>query len=255
MLCPALAAPASADSPMPENKVPGWVESTARRLANGLKQQGYEVARGYFKLYTQDDCPYSYEVLHSCLGNNPAAPYVLPIVPAWPDEWVDPGDRRHGRTHGGGLQRFLPPRPARGDRDPRPSFPRRLAISACRPICSRARASGMRTAISTMFVRGQHPRLAQYVLHQAAQERRAPAALRGPERPHQQCGDRERVERRLGPGALLRHHAGQEHGPCGPASPRQAGHPGQAMSSPSRSLPSSEIRIWRSGSTRGRMIS
>jgi hypothetical protein len=75
---------------MPENKVPGWVESTARRLANGLKQHGYEVTRGYFKLYTKDDCPYSYEVLKSCLGNNPAAPYVLPIVPAWPDEWVDP---------------------------------------------------------------------------------------------------------------------------------------------------------------------
>ena len=91
ILCPALAAPAAADSPMPKNKVPGWVESRARRLANGFKKQGYEVARGYFKLYTQDDCPYSYEVLHSCLGNNPAAPYVLPVVPAWPDEWVDPG--------------------------------------------------------------------------------------------------------------------------------------------------------------------
>lgn len=88
---PALLTPASADSPMPQNHVPGWVESTARRLANGLRQQGYEVARGYFKLYTQDDCPYSYQVLHSCLGNNPAAPYVLPIMPAWPDEWVDPG--------------------------------------------------------------------------------------------------------------------------------------------------------------------
>ena len=98
MLCPALAAPAFADSPLPENQVPGWVESTARRLANGFKQQGYEVARGYFKLYTQDDCPYSYEVLHSCLGNNPAAPYVIayracpgrtsgwtPAPPAWSD--------------------------------------------------------------------------------------------------------------------------------------------------------------------------
>lgn len=62
LLCPTLAAPASADSPLPENKVPGWVESTARRLANGFKQQGYEVARGYFKLYTQDDCPFSYDV-------------------------------------------------------------------------------------------------------------------------------------------------------------------------------------------------
>jgi len=91
LLCPVLGGSASADSPMPQNQVPGWVESTARRFANGLRQQGYEVARGYFKLYTQNDCPYSYQVLHSCLGNNPAAPYVLPIVPAWPDEWVDPG--------------------------------------------------------------------------------------------------------------------------------------------------------------------
>lgn len=90
MLCPALAAPASDAIPVPENKVPDAVEITARGLEHDLEQQGYEVARGYFKLYTQNDCPYSYEVLHSCLGNNPAAPYVLPIVPAWPNEWVDP---------------------------------------------------------------------------------------------------------------------------------------------------------------------
>ena len=32
------ASAASAASILPENKVPGWVESTARRLANGLKQ-------------------------------------------------------------------------------------------------------------------------------------------------------------------------------------------------------------------------
>jgi hypothetical protein len=85
------AAPTTADSPMPVNNVPGWVESTARRLANGFRQQGYQVARGYFKLYTQEDCPYSLQVLHSCLGNNPAAPYVIPVVPPWPEEWVDPG--------------------------------------------------------------------------------------------------------------------------------------------------------------------
>lgn len=84
------AAATSAGSVRPENRVPPTVQSTARSLANGLEQQGYEVVSGYFKLYTQDDCPSSYEVLHSCLGNNPAAPYVLPIVPAWPDEWVDP---------------------------------------------------------------------------------------------------------------------------------------------------------------------
>jgi len=87
----ASALPAFADSPMPQNKVPGSVESTARRLMHDLKKAGYEVERGYFKLYTQADCTYSFDVLGSCLGNNPAAPYVVPVLPAWGDEWVDPG--------------------------------------------------------------------------------------------------------------------------------------------------------------------
>jgi hypothetical protein len=83
--------PASADHPVPKNKVPGNVESTARRFMQDLQKDGYQVARGYFKLYTQNDCPNSYQWLNSCLGNNPAAPYVVPILPAWSDEWVDPG--------------------------------------------------------------------------------------------------------------------------------------------------------------------
>ena len=254
MLCPALAAPAFADSPMPENKVPGWVESTARRLANGLKQQGYEVGRGYFKLYTKDDCPYSYEVLHSCLGNNPAAPYVLPIVPPWPDEWVDPGTAGMvGPTvEGYNASYRLDPREA-------------IVIIAQLP--PPARYFGLQTYLlsrpgewkeeerSVPVRKGQHQSLAPHVLYQAAQQPGAPAALRGPERPHQQCGDPERVGCRLGSGALLRHHAGQDHGRRGPASPRPAWHPGQGLSSPSRSLPCSETRIWRSGSARRRMIS
>jgi hypothetical protein len=85
------ASPAFGDSTVPENGVPERVESAAGRLASGLEQQGFDVAPGYFKLYTRDDCPMSYDVLGSCLGNNPAAPYVLPLVPPWPDEWVDPG--------------------------------------------------------------------------------------------------------------------------------------------------------------------
>ena len=219
-------APASADSAMPENKVPGWVESTARRLAHDLEQQGYEVARGYFKLYTQDDCPYSYEVLHSCLGNNPAAPYVVPIVPAWPDEWVDPatagmvGPTVEGYNASYRLDKreaivilgLLPP-PARyfGAAD----------LSALEPgqVEEEQRSVPVRE--------GPCPCPAQYVFHYAAQEPGAPGALRRPERSHQQCGDRERVGRRLGPGAHLRHHAGQDHGPRGPASPRPAWHPGQ----------------------------
>jgi hypothetical protein len=38
-------APASAGSPIPENKVHGRVGITARRLTHDLKRQGYEVAR------------------------------------------------------------------------------------------------------------------------------------------------------------------------------------------------------------------
>jgi hypothetical protein len=76
------------------NKVPVRIESTAQQLMHQLDKQGYEVLRGYFKLYTTDECDLSYEVMHTCYGNNPAAPYVIPIVPPWPDhpgpgEWVD----------------------------------------------------------------------------------------------------------------------------------------------------------------------
>ena len=82
--------PAPTVSVMPENTAPGAVESVARRLIDQLEKQGYEVARGYFKLYTKEDCGASYDVMGTCFGNNPAAPYVMPVVPSWPDEWVDP---------------------------------------------------------------------------------------------------------------------------------------------------------------------
>jgi hypothetical protein len=83
-------APSSAGDPRPENKVPKKVESTAKGLADRLERQGYEVSRGYFKLYTHEDCDSSYAVLGTCYGNNPAAPYVQPVVRPWPDEYVDP---------------------------------------------------------------------------------------------------------------------------------------------------------------------
>ena len=82
--------PAYGESPYPLNKVPGAVESTARRLMNTLKQQGFEVQRGYSKLYTVADCPVSYAEIGSCFGNNPAAPYITFSVPPWPEEFVDP---------------------------------------------------------------------------------------------------------------------------------------------------------------------
>jgi hypothetical protein len=84
------AVPASGGSVLPQSKVPGCVESKARRLMHELKKDGYEVSRGYFRLYTLDDCPYSWATMGTCYGNNAAAPYVSPVVPHWPGEFVDP---------------------------------------------------------------------------------------------------------------------------------------------------------------------
>ena len=102
-------------SVMPENKVPGTIESTARRLMHQLEAQGYAVARGYVKLYTEADCDASYAIMHTCYSNNPAAPYVVPVLPTWPDEWLDPRLAKgvFGPTHKGYSTTFrLDPREA-----------------------------------------------------------------------------------------------------------------------------------------------
>lgn len=84
-----MAAWAYPKSPMSVNRVPAALESTARNLEHELRKNGFEVKRGYFRLYTADDCPYSFDVMKSCFANNPAAPYILPTVPFWRDEFVD----------------------------------------------------------------------------------------------------------------------------------------------------------------------
>lgn len=74
----------------------------------------YEVARGYPELYTQADCEYTYPALENCLGNNPAAPYILPIVPTWPNEFTDPAlENAFGKTRSGDSATYrLDPREA-----------------------------------------------------------------------------------------------------------------------------------------------
>ena len=74
----------------------------------------YEVARGYPTLYTQADCQYTYPALKNCLGNNPAAPYILSIVPTWPNEFSDPALKNaFGKTrHGDSASYRLDPREA-----------------------------------------------------------------------------------------------------------------------------------------------
>ena len=69
------------------------LEGKIHRLQAELKAKGYEVARGATKLFSIPDCQYAVAVLGNCMGNNPAAPYIMPTMPLWPDEYVDEGLR------------------------------------------------------------------------------------------------------------------------------------------------------------------
>jgi hypothetical protein len=74
----------------------------AQRLIRELRSSDLEVSVGYPRVYTQADCAYSYEVFRNCFGNNPASPYVMPVVQSWPDEYVDPAMKNgFGRTRPG----------------------------------------------------------------------------------------------------------------------------------------------------------
>ncbi len=77
-----IASSAFAGSAAPENITPAAVQDIAQHLTLDLEQQGFEVKSGYLRVYTKQDCEqYSYPIMKSCYGNNPAAPYVLPVVP------------------------------------------------------------------------------------------------------------------------------------------------------------------------------
>jgi hypothetical protein len=65
-------------------------EDFKQMLVSQLRGQGMEVSVGYPKMYTQADCVYTYPVFGSCYGNNPASPYLIPVVKSWPEEYVDP---------------------------------------------------------------------------------------------------------------------------------------------------------------------
>jgi len=77
------------DDSIPYNTVPDRVESKAVQLMHELEKQGFEVSRGYFKLWTIKECEYTYEKMKLCYSNNPAAPYVITTLPSWPEESVD----------------------------------------------------------------------------------------------------------------------------------------------------------------------
>lgn len=76
-----------------------------RTLVHNLTARGFQVSEGYALFYDKDACAkYTYPALHSCFGNNPVSPYVIPVVKAWPEEYVGPtpvntfGEVRSGYT-------------------------------------------------------------------------------------------------------------------------------------------------------------
>jgi len=98
---PALAEPDRGVSSQAAVPKPG-TGNFVQRLIRQLRSSDLEVSVGYPRLYTQADCAYTYEVFRNCLGNNPASPYVMPVVKSWPEEYVDPAIKNgFGRTRPG----------------------------------------------------------------------------------------------------------------------------------------------------------
>jgi len=83
------------------NTIPTEIEKKANRLMHDLTKKGFEVSRGYFKLWTVDDCEYTEKKVGVCYGNNPAAPYVVSTVLPWPEEYweEDTDDPYYGRSN------------------------------------------------------------------------------------------------------------------------------------------------------------
>ncbi len=94
--------PASADSNPPIDIGDQTLDDAANRITNSMKQLDLEVQEGYFQMWGGDQCLPTFELMGSCFFNNPAAPYVFPVMPYWPDEFVDPatagvfGETREG---------------------------------------------------------------------------------------------------------------------------------------------------------------
>ena len=73
-----------------DHKAPERVGISVHQIKAELKKGGFEVAQGYFQLWSIEDCPKSFEMMGTCYFNNPTAPYVMAVVPYWPNEFVDP---------------------------------------------------------------------------------------------------------------------------------------------------------------------
>ncbi|MGA2491151.1 MAG: hypothetical protein ABSF99_13370, partial [Anaerolineales bacterium] len=87
------ASPVYASPNPPKNKVPAPLKLSTLLLTSRLMGQGLTVMRGYFKLFTMDDCEYTIADMGQCYGNNPVSTYVALAIPPWRDEFVDPATK------------------------------------------------------------------------------------------------------------------------------------------------------------------
>lgn len=77
-------------APKNNDNIPASIERKVEQVSDELTKLGFEVTSGYFRLYTQDDCQYSFPVMGTCYANNPAAPYITFAVKPWAEEFIDP---------------------------------------------------------------------------------------------------------------------------------------------------------------------
>jgi hypothetical protein len=102
LLAPWGATTASAGGILPGEKAAAGVGISADRFMADLKKRGFEVAEGGLQLWSIEDCPQSFQVMGTCYFNNPAAPYVMAVVPYWRDEYIDPSTQgAFGATESG----------------------------------------------------------------------------------------------------------------------------------------------------------
>lgn len=71
------------------NPLPPSLEQKVQNVTRDLKSMGYEVERGYWSLWGTEQCKWAIKTIGNCYGNNPTSPYIVPMVPSWPDEFVD----------------------------------------------------------------------------------------------------------------------------------------------------------------------
>jgi hypothetical protein len=71
------------------NPLPPLHEQKEQDVTSDLRSRGYEVERGYWTLWGTDQCKWAIKTIGNCYGNNPTAPYIVPLVPSWRDEFVD----------------------------------------------------------------------------------------------------------------------------------------------------------------------